>query len=287
MAHKMGIGSRPKEEYEKKLVGLVEVVTGKTKAKFTLTEESKTFKNGEKALTVAFTDLPSRPKLKPEQREGKMYRIRMSQDGSEIEAITPAMGHYHAKLVDLGKRPEEGADPIPFEKVFGEGTPKENRHFEFFAVYEIVEGAFKGVQLPAYYMHYKFEEDPEHEGYTRFAGSFDNTKATRLFQLRDWGNAHGVWEDPIEWNDVTILPTLLERALENDRVVDLTIKDGYIKELLPLQSEDEDEDEPDFMKEPAEDDELDETPAKKPAKPVAKPAVKKPAKKSSDDDDDL
>lgn len=289
MANKMGIGSRPKEVYEKKLVGIVDVVTGKSKAKFTLTEEGKTFKGGETSITFAFDDLPSRPKLKPEQKEPRQYRIRMSQDGSEIEAITPALGHFHAKLVDLGKRPEEGAEPIPFEKVYAEGTPKQNRHFEFFAVYEIVEGQYKGVQLPAYYLHYKFEEDPDNPGFARFAGNFDNSKATRLFQLRDWGNAHGLWVDPIEWDETTILPTLLERALESDKVVDLTIKDGYIKELLPLEQEEDEDDEPEFLKEP--DDELDEKPVKKSApvvaKASAKPAVKKIAKKPSDEDEEL
>lgn len=296
---KMALGSRPKTDYEKKLVGLVEVVTGKTKAKFTLTEEGKTFKNGETSITVNFDDLPARPKLKPEQREPKQYRVRMSQDGSEIEAITPHTGHYKAKVVDLGKRDGEDADPVPVERIFAEGTPKENSHLEFFAVYEIVEGAFKGVQLPAYYLHYKFEEDPEHEGFTRFAGNFENKKATRLFQLKEWGDAHGLWSEPIEWDDVTILPELLQRALDNDRIVDLTIKDGYIRELLPVEVEQEEDeidpltDKPAFME-----DDLDEAieaamPKKSNGKTVSGAAKKvivrgpKKIKKSSDEDDDL
>lgn len=297
---KMALGTRPAQSFEKKLVGLVEVITGKTKAKFTLTEEGKTFKNGETSITVNFADLPAHPKLKPEQREPKVYRIRMSQDGSEIEAIQPALGHYKAKLVDLGKRPEEGADPIPYEKVFGEGTAKESRHFEFFAVYEITEGAFKGVQLPAYNLHYKFEEDEANPGFTRFAGNFDNAKSTRLFQLRDWGLAHGLWNEPIEWDDVTILPTLLDRALQSEKIVDLTIKDGYIRELLPVETDEEEEFDPLTDKPDSLDEELPEFLKEPDVKPVvvksvkangkvaaAKPVVKKVVKKSSEEDDEL
>lgn len=304
-----GIGSRPKSEYEKKLVGLVNVVTGKTRAKFTLTEEGKTFASGDRSITVNMDDLPTRPKLKPEVKEPKQYRIRMSSDGSEIESITPAIGHFHAKLIDLGKRDGEDADPVPFEKPNFKGS--EETHLEFWAVYEIVDGAFKGVQLPAYYLHYKFEEDPENPGYTRFAGNFENKKATRLFQLYEWGKVHGCWtstpedDEPIEWDDVTILPELLERALENDRLVDLTIKDGYIRELLPVQTDEEESDENPFGEEESDGDELDEaiddfnkksaksktvaskTSGKTPVKESDKKFVKKVTKKSSDEEDEL
>lgn len=293
-----------KESFQKKMVGIVSIVTGETKAKLTLLEENKTFIGGQKSLTVRLDDLPDRPTLKPNDKSGKQYRIRMSSDGTEVEAITPVSGVFEAELIDLGPRPEEGADPMPKEKVFDEGGPKENRHWEFFAVYKIVEGMYKGVQLPAYNLHYKFEEDGQNPGYAAFTFSLQNKQATRGKQLAEWGHLHGVWEvqgtdvlgDPIPWDDETILPELLERALEQPNVR-VMIKDGYIRELLPseetpefMESDDVDIDDPDALDEILDEKEVEEVKIKSKApKPngKVKPAPKRVAKKSSDEDEDL
>lgn len=211
--------------FEKKLVGIVRIVTGKTKAKLTLQEKDKKFRNGEDSITVLLDELPDRPKLALDDKAGKEYRVRMNQDGDAVEAITPVRGHYSAKLVDLGPH-KEGEEPYPKDKPnWGDS---EKTHLEFFAVYEITQGAFKGVQLPAYWLHYKFEHDKAKPGLTKFAGNFENAQSTRLFQLRDWGLAHNLWSEDIPWDDNTILPTLLDRALENDVEVEITLDKGYI-----------------------------------------------------------
>lgn len=298
---KMALGSRPKDSYEKKLVGVVDIVTGETKAKLTLTEEGKKFSNGKESITVLLEDLPSVPVIPTNMKEAKQYRVRMNTTGDEVEAITPVVGHFTAKLVDLGKRTDKDSDPTPYERIFAEGTPKESRHFEFFAVYKIMKGAFKGVQLPAYNLHYKFEDDGN--GLTQFAGSFENKKATRLFQLRDWMEVHKLGEEEIPWDDITILPVLLERALDNEILVDVIIRDGYVREVLPLQEE---EDEAPVKKSKRSSDEIieeltGEKPVKKnntvsdeldvdkdfPKEETKKPA-KRPAKKVvADEEDDL
>ena len=279
--------------FEKKLVGIVSYKSGERRVKFTLTEEGKVFNGGSKDLTLNIEDLP-KPKVKPNDT-GKI-RVRMSADGTEVEALTPVTGVFNMRLVDLGPRPDgEDSQPMPRLRTWNEGTPKENSYLEFFGVYEITEGKFKGVKLPAYNMHYKFEEDlPKNPGFTRFAGSFNSTRATRLFQLRDWGNLHGIWEvtpdgvegEPIEWDDETILPELLERALENDVPVRGVMKDGYIKELLPLDEEEDVEpfggDEPDLDNV----DEILEEEVKPKKSAPAKPAVKKISKKSKPDEDE-
>lgn len=276
-------GSRP-NNFEKKLVGIVKIVTGKEKAKLTLQEDGKQFKNGTDTMTFPIASLPKRPKLKLDDKTGTEYRIRMNPDGTDVEAIMPVRGQFKAKLKDIGPRPEKDADPVPQVKTFTKGDV-ENSHLEFFAVYEIQEGHFKGVQLPAYNLHYKFEEDPENEGYTRFAGSFENKKATRLFQLRDWVVTHQLDNDLIEWDDETILPALLERGLENDVEVLVTLDKGYIILVQPQENyEDEDfENEVDV-----EDDDVDKDfpPAKVEKKLTRKP-IKKSSKKTEDDEDDL
>lgn len=238
MVQKMALGSRP-NNFEKKTVGIVLATVGEKKAKFEMVDPEKKFKDGSTVIKVNLEDLPATPKL-TQAHTGKQFRIRMNQDGDEVEALTPVAGLYRAKLIDLGPRPQKDADPTPYEKT-GEYQGKDTSHLEFFAVYRIVKGAFKGVQLPGYYLHYKFENDGE--GMTRFAGNVDNPKATRLAQLVQWGTVHGLYEEPIAWDDVTILPELLERALESDVAVDVLIKDGYVREVLPAQDDEEEMDE--------------------------------------------
>ena len=293
------LGQRPK--FEKKLVGIVEYVTGEHVAKFTLTEEGKTFANGTKSLKVNLDELPSAPRLAPNDKTGKQLRIRMSTDGTEVEALTPVTGVFNLKLTGIGPRPEKDADPTPKERVWNEGTEKENRYLEFFAVYQIIDGKFKGVTLPAYNMHYKFEEDSNNPGFTRYAGNFDNKKATRLFQLRDWMQIHGIDSDPIEWDDVTILPTLLERALDNGVQVRGVFKNGYVTELLPLDEEDVEPFLGDIVDKPVDEDDLDdvtkievkEEPKAQKQEPKVltttskKVSKNKPVKVVADEDDDL
>lgn len=295
MAQTMALGSRPQGQYAKKLVGKVLVKTGKKNALLILQEEDgRTFANGTDTLKVRLADLPKYPKLRPEDKIGKEYRVRMNTEGNEVEALTPLRGHFQAKLVDLGPRPEKDADPLPKEKVFDEGGPKEERHLEFFAVYEITSGIFKGVQLPAYWIHYKFEEDPDDEGMTRFAGNFENRKATRLFQLRDWGVTHGLWDEPIPWDDESILPTLLERALDKDVEVEVNLSNGYILREGGVMPSDGYNEESFGGRDSSEDDDIDqEFPKgfqdsnndKQPVK--SKPSVSKKHKFVEESDDDL
>jgi hypothetical protein len=302
MAKKSALGGRS-QEYTRKFVGLATLVTGEKKAKFTLTEEDKKLPNGETSITVLLSDLPNQPKIQPNEKQPKEYRIRLNRDGDAIEAIMPVRGHFTGKLVDLGKRPEKDADPVPFEKVFHEGQKDEERHLEFFAVYQITSGFFKGVQLPAYNMHYKFEENPENEGFTRYAFNTSNPKATRGHQLIQWMEVHGLDTEPIPWDDDTILPTLLERALENDVPVEINMSKGYILRdggIMPSdgyaeanfgeETEDIDGDDESIEKvfPPVKEEKV---PAKKVSKPEAKKPVT-PAKKikkqvETDEEDDL
>ncbi len=296
MAKKSALGGRS-QEFTRKFVGLATLVTGEKKAKFTLTEEDKKLPNGDTSITVLLSELPKNPKIEPNDKTNKEYRIRLNQDGDEIEAIMPVRGHFTGKLVDFGKRPEKGADPVPFEKVFHEGQKDEERHLEFFAVYEITSGFFKGVQLPAYGMHYKFEENPEDEGFTRYAFNMNNPKATRGHQLAQWMEVHGLDKDKIPWDDDTILPTLLERALENDATVEINMAKGYILRdggIMPsdgyaesnfAEDENVDGDELDDVEKVFPQKEEVKAPAKKSAK-VEKPVAKKIGKKSVEDSDE-
>src|SRR5574341_928857 len=203
MTREMAVKSK-KTEYEKKTVGLVQVVTGEKVSKLTLTEPGKKFKNGTNSVKVNLSDLPKVPKLKSNNKTPIELRVRMNEDDTEVESFGPVRGLHKGKLIDLGKRDTEDADPIPYEKTFKKGEPEENTHLEFFAIYQITEGMFKGVES-AYYLHYKFEQDEDDPELTAFSFNTENPKATRGQQLLEWGYVHGkgapgIWGDPIPWD---------------------------------------------------------------------------------------
>lgn len=267
MAKTGALGHKENSEYVPQVSGLATIKTGETKAKVTFDESSKEFDNGTSTKTVPLGELPKFPKIQPNS-ENK-YRVRLNKEGDQIDSIFPAEGHFMAKVIDMGRRKDAESEPEPYEKVFGVGTPKESHHLEFFPIYKITQKGMKGAQAP-YFLHYKFDDDGK--GFTTFYGNPDNPKATRLLQLIDWCNKHGVIDEPISWpEDGNICPELLERALEADREVEIIVKDGYIKELLSVGDYGNDEE--------SEEDEKPKAKAK-----TSAPAAKKVAKHDEDDD---
>lgn len=303
----------------KRFVGIVTVVTGDRKARLKLNPNGKDIKfpNGTLQMDVALDELPSRPRIKAGDKSGKEYRVRLTADGSEVEAFTPVRGRFKAKATKLGPRDGKDADPIPEEKQF---KPEDEPYLEFWCGYEFTEGPFQGVESPAMRLHYKFMEGPD--GDTAIKGDFANKKATRLQQLKEWGIAHGIWSwkhdeeggyldcDPIPWDDVTILPELESRLLDADREVYLTFDNGYPVRIDPLEDnpydDEESDDEPveESIDDEETEDEFDEKfpepvavkaqPKTKVVKPVVKAApakangkVKSVKKSKVDEDDDL
>lgn len=277
--------------YEKKTVGIVSVVTGDKVAKLTLLDDKKKFKSsGTNSVKVNLKDLPDHPKLRPNNKTPIELRVRMNDDDTEVESFSPVRGIHPAKLIDLGKRASEDADPMPYEKTYNAGQKEENTHLEFWAVYRITDGNFKGCEA-TYYLHYKFEEDESEEGLTQFSFNTENPKATRGQQLLDWGYVHGggkpgIWGEPIPWDDDTILPELLERILDADITVNLVFDKGYIQSIQPIESgfagnDEELEDVDEAFPVDEEEEEVEEKPAPK------KSATRKPRRKVEEEEEDL
>ena len=299
--------ARTQTEFAKRWVGVCEVKTGDSKAKITSVEVSKKdnrtklLPNGELSMTVPFSDFPKAALkvIKPGMKEPKKFRIRLTEDGDAVDGVTPVNGVFPAKLLGLGPKKQDGSYSM-IHKTFNEGTDKENSHDEFLALYEITEGVFKGVELPGYFLHYKFEEIPEgeeDEGFTRF-NTADTPQASQLHKLQAWAETHGnVLDEPIRWpDDGIILDTIEERALDADRPVNLIFENGYIKSVQAIETYDDDvtDEEIDNAFPEADDDdepEVVEVPAKsKGSKKVASPSAKKSVakgKSAKDDDEDL
>lgn len=244
--------AKTQEEFKKDWVGVVEIKTGDKVALFTSVETFrdgtiKAFDGDSYSKRFNLADLPkiAQRLIKPNMKDAKKFRVRLNADQDEVKMITPASGMFSAKLKYIGPA-KEGQDPQPFEKFFNKGEASETSHLEFFASYEITEGVFKGAELPAYFLHYKFEGIPggeEDEGMTRF-NTVDTPQASQLHRLQDWASVHGdILDEPIVFpDDGNILPTLEERALDADREVNVIIEKGYIKSLQAKENYEEVED---------------------------------------------
>lgn len=306
--------TRTASDFPKKWTGVVEFKSGDNRVKLVSvgTDRNgnvKEFKSDVTSLTIDLAGLPKLVKkvIKPNM-QGRRIRVRLNEDMDNVETATPVTGVFPAKMSGLAKK-EDGTYTI-LVKTFNEGTDKENSHLEFIAQYEITDtkSPFYGMELPGYYLPYKFEQDEEEEGMTQF-DTKDTPQASKLHLLQSWGEVQGnVFDDPIAWNpddsvdnkilDVysknhkcefaNILETLETRALEADRPVNLVFENGYIKTVQPLEDWESDEPEDSDGTEEESDDEFDEKfPAKKPAKveevKVGKTAKKLP--KKSDDEE--
>jgi hypothetical protein len=307
--------ARSQETFAKKWTGCVEIKTGEAVAKLTSIQTAgkdgaiKKFPGDVESIKIKLEDFPkvARRLIKPNM-ESKKFRVRLDEDGLAVETVTPYSGVYRGRATGLAPKNRDG-EFILLHKVYNEGKENENKHEEFIAVYEITDGIYRNVELPGFYLHYKFEEDPENEGFTRF-NTVNTPQASQLHKLISWAEVHGnILDEDVRWkseDDGTILEELEERVLENDREVNLVFEKGYIKLVQPVEDyegvEDEDDaedieetqakvqsagkkvvhpedDEPEFLKEEV-----------SPVKGVGKKA---PAKKSAkrvavaEDDDDL
>lgn len=267
------------KKFEKKTVGIVEIITGDKVAKLTL-QGNKEFKStGNSVLKVKLSDLPSRPKIPANMKTPLALRVRMNEDDTAPEEFGPVDGEFSMKAVRFGYRAEEDDDPMPKEK---EG--KYGEYKDFFVVYKFLSGAFKGNES-AYYLPYSFQESEEVEGTTSFNFNPEYVKSgSRNDRFLKWGDVHNLWEKDIFWDDETILPELEDRVLEGDLTVLATFENGYINKIrldTPnlddlLDTEDVDDAFP--PDEESDKEEVEEKPAPK--------KVRKP-RKVEDEDDDL
>lgn len=308
--------SRKQTEFAKKWVGVVQAKAGDTVVKFTSIGKDKDgvvkpFPDGETEMKVKLSDLPKigQRVIKP-KTEGKTFRIRLNEDGDGVEEVGPVNGMFKVSFVELGPKKKDAKSATPFVKYYNKGKENENAHLEFFAVYEITEGVFKGLKLPAYNLHYKFEGVPEDdpdglEGFTQY-DTADTPKASQLHRLQNWGEIQGdIFDEPIPWEEdgdvevseevldvfgdshsggfANILSILEERALEADRDLNAVLENGYIKVLQVTENYEEDESE---ATEEVDEVDADFLPVKeeKKAPPAKKSAVKR-ARKDKDDEE--
>lgn len=257
-----------KSDYVKPVSGIATIKAGVNgKGRVTFQDEEIKFSTGKNSMVVSLDDLPDVPAIAPESEDD--YFVKFNPDTDEIFYIGPVQTTVNAKLVDFS-RPEEDADPAPYERT---NEKYNTTYLAFSAVFQVQGGQFKKLKLHQFH-HYKFCENPQQEGFAMFEGDPDNKKAIWLPKLVNFCEKLGLVDEQIEWpEDGNILPELLQRALDNDKTVKLAINKGYIDSIMSSHKDDVDE-------------EVDNDTE---SKPKAKAAPAKPVKrvKSSDSDDDL
>jgi len=180
--------------------------------------------------------LPEFPKVVDPETE-YFVEFRVDDDGGieEFINIRPAkwMG-LKMKVVDVTRDRETG-EPAPYTYT-ANFNGKDVDVTSFYIFYECVdpEDEFFGVRFPNKY-NYKFEQDPDNPGFTRWKGDYDNPKATTLHRVVDHLTMLGAVSEAIEWpGDENILPELLGRMLAAAVVVETSGggKYGSISEMM-------------------------------------------------------
>lgn len=217
----------PQKEY-----GIAKVKTGPNKARLVFADGT--------TYTFPLTALPKHPHIAPNSDED-LYMVVLSPEKDKVEKIGPAEGHFLAKCIDF-MRPDEDSDPAPADGTYHDKkTGKDIPYQKFTAVFKILNTRFKGVEV-LHFLRYKFRDN---NGVAGWDGKLGHPNAIHLPRLVEFCTKTGCVDSPIPWpEDGNILPELLSRILEADKVVDLTIKDGYISSIMFSDVEGEEDEAP-------------------------------------------
>lgn len=202
---------------------------GKERVKITCLDEEQSIDD----MKIDIEDLPDYPKF---EQGTSIEDCQVIYDKAEdkVLAINPWNGIFEAVGIDLGPRPEEGADPHPNiqEKEGQDGKPYMDKSFhEVFKILDKHEydGFFYGT-TPRLFLKDKFYERPD--GMTDIGGT---QKSRWTVRLQKMVSEQKLGEEDIPWpEDGNVLPVLLERLLENEVRVRLVFENGWINSLTGI-----------------------------------------------------
>jgi hypothetical protein len=196
----------------------------------------------------------------PTIRAGE-YMVNFTDD--KIRSIYPVDVIAKVRFIEFMHRQDTPPSPMQHTGKFGP-------YMSCTVLCKIIEGEYKGMEIPAF-MSYLFAEGDD--GNAVLSGGGKNADLLQSFL-----EATGVWETSFKFTD-NLLPQLQKNILKKGLVFRLLLKDGRIGKFSEIPTEDEDETEP----EEDEEEEPEEQPVAS-RKPVKKTG-KKP-KPAEDDDDD-
>lgn len=224
-------------------------------------------------VLVTFEDKPDQ-KFKldrdecPDNLKSGDYYVNLNADGDELVGVRPIMGMFRCKFKNMFV--PEGED-IP-QPQFHEGGPRTSKdgrkwnaddYYSYMPMMEIVEGDYKGWQIPVY-LNYLFVDDGD--GHIMIKGG--GKKADMNVSFLD---ATGVLEKEIKFSE-NVLPRLQKEILKEARIFLVYLKEGNVDAFATLPEEEPDVDEDEDL---TQDDDEDE-----PVKSKAKVSI------PDDDEDD-
>lgn len=162
------------------------------------------------------------------------FFVSLSSEDDEVVSCHPMIGQFKVKFVKFAAR--EGEVPTPKSNPGGARKTRDGRTYEkkpfmsFSPVLQIVEGPYSGMQA-AGFLEYMFTE-MDGEAMIRGSGrSYD--------QLMGFLDCTGMLKETIKFSD-NLLPKLQKRILQLAKEFNVTFKDGYVQDFIPLEDEDED-----------------------------------------------
>lgn len=185
------------------------------------------------SVKVNLEDLPNVPTMPKAGTLIGEAQVLFDTKKKKVISINPFSGRFTAKAIELGPKDQDGTTPIfkTKEKAYENGDDD----LSFWCSYQITadpdnNGLFVGC-TPRFHLKYKFFNN---DGLVSILGDPSNVKATRVRQLIEWGDAHGIYDVDMPWpkDGKNVLPGLQYR-LQNDNTaeVQINIERGYIDKV--------------------------------------------------------
>lgn len=187
------------------------------------------------SVKVNLEDLPNVPTLPKAGTLIAEVQVLFDPKKKKVISINPFSGRFNAKATELGPKDQDKVTPVfrVKPKAFDNG----NDDIVFWCEYVITadpdnNGLFVGCK-PRFHLKYKFFNQ---DGMVSIEGNPENSKATRVRQLLEWGNAHGIFDVDMAWpGSGNVLPGLQYRLqVENTQEVQIELDGGYINKVRPV-----------------------------------------------------
>lgn len=211
---------KPVETTGSTLSGLAKVEIRDDKVKITFKPEE-----GEKpkSFVVNKEDCPNYI------RQG-MFMVSMPENGKKVYSVRPNNAVVKLKLKEFNAKKDEEPKPKTHTGKFG-------TYLTFSVVFEIVDGEFKGMEVPGSFPYDFVESEEEIQGQMRSVINAKKKKDSKHNdRLWDFLNVTGLSKKTMPWKE-NCLPTLQKYALKEDHTFSGSIRDGWVDSLYSDEAE--------------------------------------------------
>jgi len=197
--------------------------------------------NGKEVLGVTFEDNTETTysilrKDAPSYATTGMFYVRLSQDKTKIDSMSPLNGSFKVKTSSFPSK--EGEEPAPYvvvNKQYGTSSEKFN------VLLEVVGPKHAGMSILLILPYYWFESAQEEVKGKMYdvLGLIEPKKPSPGHRvLRNYLLVSGAWDaGPIQFKD-NVLPSLQKRILRANKEFDVVLQDGFVSTIVMEDDED-------------------------------------------------